>query len=373
MRSTKRTGFTLLELIIVIAIIGILIALLLPAIQAAREAARLNACVNHLKQLGLACHLAHDRRKRLPFASSQPLVDESGKGIPGGQATEPAAGYSWMVALLPFLEEQQLFDQIREKSGNLEKPAFDASIVTEGGDHASTVELPIAICASYRGPKHCDPRQSTYQPLAGGQTPAVSNYVALATSRLTKDFTIPEDQRTGNVHGNGSLIFPSDGEQSLHIGLRFKDLTDGVAKTLLLCESIEEGIAAWYDGQAVWAVAAWPQSKDVPSEAYDGLIGWAGEPEREDSAYGDSANRPSIARGGLDPEFAYFAPGTFPGRGAYQGVRAWGPSSNHPGGVVTHLWGEGRVTPLKSSVDKNLYLRLVTRNGGEPIPQEALF
>ncbi len=66
----KKRGFTLVELLVVIAIIGILIALLLPAIQAAREAARCAACINNLKQMGLAFHNYHDANKKFPKSAN---------------------------------------------------------------------------------------------------------------------------------------------------------------------------------------------------------------------------------------------------------------------------------------------------------------
>jgi prepilin-type N-terminal cleavage/methylation domain-containing protein/prepilin-type processing-associated H-X9-DG protein len=99
------SGFTLVELLVVITIIGILIALLLPAVQAAREAARRMQCVNNLKQLGLAS-LTHEQQNGfLPsggwgFAWNADPDRGSGQSQPG----------SWAYALLPFMEQQPLHD-----------------------------------------------------------------------------------------------------------------------------------------------------------------------------------------------------------------------------------------------------------------------
>ena len=97
----RHRGFTLIEILVVIAIIAILIALLLPAIQAAREAVKRVQCGNNLKQIGLALHNYHDRYKTFPAGLT------SVNQWPGN---DPQS-ISWAVLILPFLEEQALFDQ----------------------------------------------------------------------------------------------------------------------------------------------------------------------------------------------------------------------------------------------------------------------
>src|SRR5690606_26048932 len=83
-------GFTLVELLVVIAIIAILIALLLPAVQSAREAARRVSCANNVKQLSLALHTYESAHRKLPF----------------GWNTH---GTLWSAMLLPFIEQQSLY------------------------------------------------------------------------------------------------------------------------------------------------------------------------------------------------------------------------------------------------------------------------
>ncbi|MDR1384294.1 MAG: DUF1559 domain-containing protein [Planctomycetaceae bacterium] len=111
MKITQR-GFTLVELLVVIAIIGILIALLLPAVQAAREAARRMQCTNNLKQLGIAVHNFHSANKRIPGAMEDPLWMGYDSRIQGGGAKKEVNVYSGTTLLLPFVEQQTLYDTI---------------------------------------------------------------------------------------------------------------------------------------------------------------------------------------------------------------------------------------------------------------------
>jgi prepilin-type N-terminal cleavage/methylation domain-containing protein len=104
----RRAGFTLIELLIVIAIIAVLIALMVPAIQQARESASRLQCLNHMKQIGIALHNYHDEHHKLPPAGTDNPAINPKNGLPYAQARYPLE-YSWAYWLLPYIEQQELF------------------------------------------------------------------------------------------------------------------------------------------------------------------------------------------------------------------------------------------------------------------------
>jgi prepilin-type N-terminal cleavage/methylation domain-containing protein len=103
MRRSIHTGFTLVELLVVISIIGVLVGLLLPAVQAAREAGRRITCSNNLKNLGLALSNFESSKKSYPG-----YQDVYGAAGSGSAATGKVG--SWVVALMPNIEQQPLRD-----------------------------------------------------------------------------------------------------------------------------------------------------------------------------------------------------------------------------------------------------------------------
>src|SRR5579859_1475499 len=94
-----RRAFTLIEVLVVIAIIAVLVDLLLPAVQQAREAARRSQCKNNLKQYGLALHNYHEAYKMFP---------------PGGDAQSwgNSNWLNWQAKILPFIDQGPLYNQI---------------------------------------------------------------------------------------------------------------------------------------------------------------------------------------------------------------------------------------------------------------------
>jgi prepilin-type processing-associated H-X9-DG protein/prepilin-type N-terminal cleavage/methylation domain-containing protein len=98
MRSARRRAFSLVEVLVVIGLIGVLVGLLLPAVQQAREAANRVACLNKLKQIGLALHHFHDAHGRLP-----PLP------VTSSTDRDPNTLLGWMVLILPQLGQEALY------------------------------------------------------------------------------------------------------------------------------------------------------------------------------------------------------------------------------------------------------------------------
>ena len=120
--SHKRSAFTLVELLVVIAIIGILIGMLLPAVQQVREAARRTACLNNIRQLGLACLNYENAHMEFPpgqnFNTNLGYSRSTNPVIPLTTNPEIGLQIAWGMFILPFMEQNSLHDQLKSATDN---------------------------------------------------------------------------------------------------------------------------------------------------------------------------------------------------------------------------------------------------------------
>ena len=157
-QDKRKAAFTLVELCVVIAIIGVLAALLLPARPAARESARRMQCSNNMKDIALAFHHYHNEHGHFPPAYS---VDEEGNPL-----------HSWRVLILPYMEQKALYEKIRldEPWDSEHNKQFHLLAPPDGVQRSNVTTLSIFQCPSCPRDSQAS-GGSTYSIAYGTETP----------------------------------------------------------------------------------------------------------------------------------------------------------------------------------------------------------
>jgi prepilin-type N-terminal cleavage/methylation domain-containing protein/prepilin-type processing-associated H-X9-DG protein len=314
-RSRRRRyalGFTLVEILVVVAIIGILLAVMLPAIQHSREAARKTRCANNLKQIGLGMHAYILSYGAFPPGYISTVLPDHDDGGPG---------WSWGAVITPFFEETALHDQVN----------LSASLRGDDTKLVRETSLPLFICPSdpIFEPVIDIPSKSSTRTIC---RMAAGNYVACAgtirpTCKLCRD-------KFDGVFGRNRAI-------------KLKELQDGLSKTLCIGER-----ASRWSRPTIWGVL--PNSR-VWDNQKPGLF--AAGPA---FVLGTTFNEGFNIESNLD-EMDHGTVGTF--------AESFG--SDHPGGAF-FLFCDGSVHFVFDDADPAILNTMSTRDGNPHSGEERI-
>jgi len=308
MRHRNRRGFTLIEVLVVIAIIGILVALILPAVQTAREAARRLGCANNLKQIGLAIHQHVESRGHYPGGYGQPY------------------DASYLVQILPFVEQSNLYNSI-----NIEASGGPSSLTVNDNMTAYMTRVPAFLCPSDDSRRTID-------------TSASPSYAANAGSNA---FT-----------GEGVFIGR---------GLSPRDVLDGHSQTAAISEWI---VGSGGRAPRLEAIYNFDRFYEFDSRRSFAQFCNSSVPNRAQLASAPDKGVLWIAGGLGRTQYNHVLPPNSPSCNdpPWYGIAA---GSLHPGGANC-LKLDGSVRFIRETIDPDIWYSHGTRSGGEIIGADAL-
>jgi prepilin-type N-terminal cleavage/methylation domain-containing protein len=335
-----RRGFTLVELLVVISIIGLLMGLLLPAVQNARESGRRSSCSNNLKQIGLAFQQHDSQMKVFPDGgedrlSSLPTTTPAGsRYVYGGRgrvfygttpAMAPNQNWGWAYQILPFVEQD---------------PLWKTSVAAPGDDTVAGRAVPLYFCPSRRRPAVIGGRgMLDYAGNAG------TSNVGAATTAPFRNWGnglngVVVRRRTTEASEPGyaqSIATPA--LRSGPVSLVENRVRDGASNTLLVAEKCVS-IAYLEQGQA--------GDDEGFASGWDGnIVRWG--------IYGpapDWNTNETIAACNARNEQSQFG-------------------SSHPG-VLLGVFGDGSVRTIRFTIDLTVFQAVCTRSGGESVDLSGL-
>ena len=363
-----RRGLTLIELLVVIAIIGVMVGLLLPAVQAARESGRRSACSNNMKQLTLGLHSYHDARKTFPPAGLARYDTSCWSGLTSPRYHTCGWGPPQLVLVLPYVEQDAL--------SNTKFPGNTLSVAASIGKYPTTgdrdwrsvgaTNIPTYLCPSDVG------SNTPFNPAGvtglNGTLWARGNYVpnagpgeymegkSVSVSGTTLGSTFGDGNPTISVAGlSGS--FQGGGPVGCNFGLTLPKLSsmDGSSKTIMLDEVRIGGGAG--DPRGTWA------------------MGLAGAGIGAGHGLDNSAGPNIGTSGGFSPDNPWMCVDD-PAGGMGCNSTVWpynttlGAKSRHPNGVTAGFC-DGSVQFITNAVQQKVWFFLHSRNDGQAFSSDG--
>ncbi len=330
MRFPTRRAFTLIELLVVIAILGVLIGLLVPAVQKVREAAARMKCTNNLRQIGLALHNYHDSQGSFPPGYIDGNTDPNST-----PDNDVGPGWGWAAVLLPYLEEGNVYNQID----------FRQTVGT--GSNTAISQLPLAVfqCPS-------DPYQQAFPvydssfttpiaTLAHGNYLGCNGWVECFNGAGGNPGSAGNDGLPGPAGAGGVGLFYRNSHT------RIASVTDGLSNTIIVGErSGNHAPATWTGAVPGGRCPAWMANQ--PPSPYSAPPG----PPYDNADFGEAL---ALAHGNAthlpSADFPIFDPDVF--------------YSMHTGQGANFLFGDVSVHFLTGSINPTTYQALCTIAGGE--------
>lgn len=370
----RNRGFTLVELLVVIVIIGMLIAMLFPALQKVREAARKMQCGNNLKQLGTALQGYESTNHYLPPSSlwARPKT-----------GTQQQETWSWLVQILPYLDASTMYGTLTYRRGdpweeNTTTSSSSSSNSSTGpkGPHQTAREtiMPSLLCPSssvmsavggvYEGAMLAGVSQAHPGPTTSikGALTSYKGIGGLQKECLAQSISSgkPPAPYTGASFMPEGVMYPS----TTGTGIRLADILDGQTNTVAVTETLEPKFARWMLGTEA-TLAGLPSSDDKADPKVAVTI-------TKITVVTPNIFAPTGFDGNFDDNSALQNAGTYllydytKDENYYDTTNKikYGASSSH-NDIVNHLFADFAVRAINRKVDPAMYTFLITRGGNE--------